>query len=488
MIKEKDGYEFYDENLIKNKSGNILWAKNIGKEVEVMYKYTIYKFKIIEFTKERYLILEYDKKIMKPIFSGSFRKCFIGSIIGVYNGDFKIEIGETFKDDKRDLVVTNREYRERKSKTKIINEKWYKYTCNKCGWTEGWIVENALLNLEQGCSCCHSLTVVPEINSIKAKAPWMIALGVSEEDAVKYTPSSGEKIQVKCPDCEGVRDICISNIYIRKNIQCSCGDGQSYISKYIHNLLDQLSIKYDTEVKYNWNKYINPKNNKISQASIDFVIYEDNREIPLEADGKFHRSDNKMNGQTKEHSEYIDKQRDENCLKYLSEETIRISDEGDIKENILNSKLNELFDLSEIDWNKCEEFALKNIVKEVCEYWNQKEDWETTSDLARVFNLDKTSIIKYLKKGTKLGWCLYDGKEEMSKCASRIAGNNKKGVSVYKNEMLLGMFSSCSELERKSEELFGIKMISSEISSRLNPNDKKGKYMKPYKGFTLKNN
>lgn len=284
---------------------------------------------------------------------------------------------------------------------------------------------------------------------------------MSEEDAKRYTRGSKNSIDVICPHCGKNKKISPNVIYSNKSTGCTCGDGYSYLSKYILNVLAQLKVKFETEVKYDWNKYINPKNNKPSQASIDFVIYHNNREIPLEADGGFHRSDNKMNGMTKEQVQNIDKQRDENCLKYLNEETIRISDEGDIKENILTSKLNKLFDLSQIDWLKCEEFALKNIVKEVCEYWNQKEDWETTRDLAKVFNYSQNTIISHLKRGVKLGWCYYDAKAEINKKFNSM----KRAVVVYKNGEFKGIFDSLLELEKESEKLFGVKFNHSSVSA-----------------------
>ena len=47
--------------------------------------------------------------------------------------EFKVEIGQIFKDDKRDIVITNREYRKEKHGKSMVNVKYYKYTCNICG-------------------------------------------------------------------------------------------------------------------------------------------------------------------------------------------------------------------------------------------------------------------------------------------------------------------------------------------------------------------
>ena len=461
----------------------INWKQTIGMQLDLLYKGKVFTVTVVNYNK-LILWIDYNGYVYdKGIFIGNFIKGNFGNILKLNTRKFKVDIGERFKSAKRDLVITDNEYRLNKNSGQ--NYKWYKYMCNNCGWTEGWIVENDLKN-GKGCACCRGFVVVPNINSIKTKAPWMTSLGVSDEDSLKYTPQSSKKIKVKCPDCGKKKDIIIRDLYINKSIGCTCGDKKSFVSKYICSVLDQLQLDYKTEVKYDWNKYINPKNNKLTQARIDFVIYYNNREIPLEADGGFHRQDNNMNGITADMQQSIDEQRDKNCLKYLDEETIRISDEGDVRENILNSKLNELFDLSTIDWVKCEKFALKNIVKEVCDYWNTKEEWETTTSIAKVFNLNKTTIIDYLKKGIELGWADYDPNEELIKSGKRTglkyvgSCNSPKPVEAFKDGISVGVFESASHLSRISENLLGINLLREGIS-----NVCIGK-RKHHKGFTFK--
>jgi hypothetical protein len=307
----------------------------------------------------------------------------------------------------------------------------------------------------------------------------MYKLGISEEDAKKHTSCSTYKINVTCPYCKKTKNKKISDIHNAKTIGCSCSDGKSYLSKYLHDLLTQLNIKFETEVKYKWNIY-KTLDNKIHKASIDFVISYKERQIPLEADGAFHRKDNDMNGQTKEESEYIDKQRDCNCLKYLDEETIRISDVGNIKDNILNSKLSTMFNLSSIDWYKCERFALSNFANNVCGYWNNKKEFETTADLSRIFCVSSPTIRKYLKKGNELGWCLYDSKKEQYKTSVKNGKNNGIKVEIFKEGKSLGVFDSCADVERESEKLFGIKLFKGNIASVCR------KERAQHKGYTFK--
>ena len=71
--------------------------------------------------------------------------------------------------------------------------------------------------------------------------------------------------------------------------------------------------------------------------------------------------------------------------------------------------------------------------------------------MGNIFNLEKSTVIKYLHKGTKLGWCNYTG--------------NKNTVIVYDLDMnFIGEYESTSWLGRNGEKLFGVKLTQSMIS------------------------
>jgi transposase len=158
----------------------------------------------------------------------------------------------------------------------------------------------------------------------------------------------------------------------------------------------------------------------------------------------------------------------------------RKSELGWIKDNILNSELNNVFDLSNIDWLKCEEFALKNRVKEACNLKKEKYNL-TAKEIGKIMKLDRKTIIRYLKKGTKLGWCDYDPKAEIRKSNSKNGKMSGKPVEVFKDDISLGIFSSCSEIERQSEELFGIKLLKDSMYLICNEKQKLS-----YKGFKFR--
>lgn len=384
--------------------------------------------------------------------------------------DFKYEIKQYIKDDKRDLVIIDRKYIKDKNGW---NYKYYKYKCNKCGFDCGehyikgqykkeyWVSESSL-KTGNDCACCrpsHKVTVLG-INTIWDTDRWMIDLGVSEEDAKRYTKASNQKIEVACPDCGVKKSIAICDIYTKKSISCTnCGDGVSYPEKFMMNVLNQLCVEFKRQYSPEWIK------NKL----YDFYLPKYN--IIIETHGKQHyeySGRGRSLAEEQENDKYKRELALENCVSEYIVIDCRYSEMDFIKNNILDSEFSNIFDLSKIDWLKCEELALKNIVKEVCEYWNNKKESETTGTIANNNSWgikDRGTISKYLKKGSNLDWCDYDGKEELKKSVSKNGKSNSKSVEIFKDGISLGIFESCAELERQSEDLFGVRLLKSKISS-----------------------
>lgn len=299
-------------------------------------------------------------------------------------------------------------------------------------------------------------------NTIWDKALWMLDFGVSEEDAKKYTPQSNKFINVTCSYCGRIKKIKISNIYNQKSIGCICRDGYSYGHKYTYSVLEQLGLKFKQNEKPSWCRFSNPYKNKDSYGEYDFMI--EDMKLIIEIDGGFHRVNNTKNNQTLEESVFLDDMKDRLAIKN-GYKIIRIFYDDKTKniKQYLVKELNEILNLNIINWNKCEEFATKNIIKEVCEYWNNKKNEETTRDVAKIFKTNKSVITNYLKEGSKLGWCIYNPEEEKIKSDNRLGKNGKK-VQVFKNGKEVGIFESANEIERISKDIFGVEMKSRSIA------------------------
>lgn len=470
------------EGFGKNKNKKVFdYQAMVGMKLELEYKQNIYTVEIIDYIKGHNpkFKIEYNGEI-KEIACGSFMVGNFGGILNKWTKSFKIKIGDEIKDNKRDIVITDREYRkkERTNGKWVENEKWYKYRCNKCGWEDSWIKEGNLLN-GQGCSCCAGKTAVLGINTIWDTDRWMCDLGVSEEDAKTHTRGSGDKVFVVCPECNKKKEITINHIYNYKSIRCTCGDGFSYGHKYVYSMLKQDNIDFQDNVIFDWCRFKDYKKDKIRIGEYDFVI--EDIKVIVEVDGGFHRKDNEMSGQTKEESQYIDDMKDK-LAKQNGYEVIRIyyNDDFKIKDNLLKSDIAKIINLNNVDWEECESFALSNRVMEICDYWNNdKKDWETTTDLGKIFKISRDTIVDYLKKGTELGWCNYNGKEELEKSRRRSKGG--KAVVMYDLE---GNFimkeSSAVKLKERCLKELNIDLDTSNIS-----NVCLGKH-KTHKGYIFK--
>lgn len=315
---------------------------------------------------------------------------------------------------------------------------------------------------------------------VNENTKWMIQyFQKGYEEAKLYSYSSNKKIFPICPICSKIKNkkISINNIYHKHSIGCSCSDNISYPNKFAFNMFRQLDVNFINEYSPKW----------IGTKRYDFYFKIFDKEYILEMDGYFHSKDNLMNNITKEESKEVDNYKDEQA-KIHDIEVIRIDCDyvsiknrfEYIKNKILNSKLNELFNLNEISWDVCNSYGISNLIKTACEYKRNNPELTTTQIGNIMGGYNKVTIKNWLMVGRENNWCNYNPKEELLKSISNNGKSNGKPVEIFKDGISLGIFPSCSELERKSLELFGIKLDHSNISLVCN-----GK-RKSHKGYTFK--
>jgi len=255
-----------------------------------------------------------------------------------------------------------------------------------------------------------------QCNVIATTDPKLSLFLVNEEDSFKYSRGSGVKIPMKCPDCGYKKEMGIDTLR-RQGFGCNrCGDGVSYPNKIGFNFFEQLvNIQevnnFESEKSFDWCKFI--YKNKLRKGKYDFYFELDNKKYIVEMDGGWHTNDNNMNDQTKEDSQYIDNEKyrlaKENGI-ILIRIDCKFSNLDYIKNNILLSELDTILNLNDINWSVCDKYACKSLVKVSCDLWN--EGIKNVVKISNELKLDKTTIRRYLNKGTELGWCYYDGKEE----------------------------------------------------------------------------
>lgn len=362
----------------------------------------------------------------------------------------------TIKDNKRNLTITEELYilkGEKQPNGTIATRPnmWYKYTCNICGWTEGYIRRGGLLTDKKGCVCCSCQKLVIGINDFNTLYPNLSELLLNKEDGESFV-SSNKKVNIKCKDCGYIKQITLKHLS-KYGFKCDrCEGGDSYPNKFMKAVLEEIKIDYIKEYSPKW----------ISPKRFDFYI--PNKNIIIEMNGLQHIKNTSFNG-TRTFSDEI-KKNDlfkkekalENNIKVIEIESY-FSEFNYIKENIILS-LSKYFNLSNINWELCELKARNNIVKEICEHKNNNPNL-FTSDIAKEYNISQATCARYLKIGTEIGWCNYNPKEEsdrnIKQSIERSKSKAEKIVVMNKdNDEILGIFNSALELEEKSLGLFGV--------------------------------
>lgn len=229
-------------------------------------------------------------------------------------------------------------------------------------------------------------------------APHFANLLLYPEHGYNLSLESHKKDYFICPNC-GEKIYRIVRSVTKYGLRCPiCSDGISYPEKFVANLLKQLEINYIHDNPLEWS------NNK----RYDFYIEE--LSLIIEAHGGQHYLEKKFfnnnhNYTEKENDKYKKELAIQNGIRHYVELDCRYSDFKYIKKSVLNSKLNEFFDLSLVDWNLLSKDCLKSKVIEVCESYNSGIN--NIGKLSELFGLDNSTIIDYLKRCNEVGLCEY---------------------------------------------------------------------------------
>jgi len=327
-----------------------------------------------------------------------------------------------------------------------LNQKGYWFKC--------------LINSEHKSEQKHIVTFVRgaksldcnQCNSISITHPHLIKYLVNIEDAFEYSFGSDKDVFLKCPDCRQEKKMKMKTL-VNCGFACpKCSDGISYPNKFMFNVLDQLKNlnkinEFETEKSFDWLQF--EFKEKFRKGFIDFYFGVNGKMYGIEMDGGFHEKDNNMNGQTKEESKFIDNEKDRVCqehdIKVIRIDSLK-SEWEYIKNSAINSVLPQVINFAEedIDWLKCHKYACSSLVKTICDLWNNGIN--NVTKIVSELKIGKKAIIKYLKQGTKLGWCDYDPKVEINKNFELIHKNNcRKVICLTTGEV----FSSQKEAGEK---------------------------------------
>lgn len=330
------------------------------------------------------------------------------------------EIKSLYENETREILDV--EIRETGNKGKT--ETYIKYKCLIDEY-EGWV---SISNIYRGSGCLRCKNkIIHDGNRLSLLRPDLIKYFPNQKDADNYTVNSSKKVQLKCPECGMLKtkEVSILNLS-RKGFSCDfCSDGISMPEKFAIYLFKQLGIDFETQKRFDW-----AKNKKY-----DIYFTLKNEEFICEINGLQHYEESKR-GCT------LIQQKCNDMLKYnlatqngiKSENYIvidaRYSEFKWLRENFIK-QLENIFDLSNVDWSKVWEDCQSSLVVKVCDAWNNRKDGDTTYYIKKMFGLGVSTVIKYLKIGNEVGRCKYNPKEEIKKNSYKSGKSSNKRVYQY---------------------------------------------------------
>lgn len=378
----------------------------------------------------------------------------------IRRASFKYRIGDIMQKQDSQLLILNRFYfySDKLKRYKYLKSYRrgciYKTRCLKCGDIE-YYTEMSLEKLKK-CVVCNNKKIQIGYNDLATTHPEFIKYFVNPEESKTVTYSANTPISIKCPICGNVKKNKIppNKFVTRGGIRCDyCSDGVSFNEKLMMSLLEQLNIDYYPHKKFKWS----------DNREYDFYLPQ--YEIIIETHGFQHYKENTLTTRTLKEEQINDKYKKDMALKnnittYI-EIDCKIAEFDYIKGSIMKSKLNKIFDLTLIDWDKCEKDGLyKNIIKECSDFYNENYKNKTITQMSLEYKMAEAVFISYIERGRKLGLCKYIP----LKCKNII-------IIDYKLNKLY-LLKSAKDGIKKSEHIFGKKCCHATLHkySNLNKN------------------
>ncbi len=331
-----------------------------------------------------------------------------------------------------------------------------------------------ILSRGDNCPYCSGRLPLKGFNTIGDLRPDLIKYFINPEDAFKYTLHSNKKVFLRCPDCGYQKELRI-HVLTNYGFSCNkCSDNFSVPNKFCRNILSQLyrnNIIQDYDIEYtpNWVK-------EYKYSYDDMFIY-NGRMFLAENHGIQHYEECHFWESLKEVQ-----RRDKHKVKLAKENNIQLlvtdcrsSDFAFLQNNFVKTFNSLGIKLDIIDWNEVREKITENIIKEICELYEKRKPISLTQ-FSKEVKLCRETISKYLKQGTKLNWCDYEGID-----ISEIKRNlYERKILVYKDNKLIHIFSSktlaCEKMSQIYKEYFTLKSITRVLK----------KERKTYKGFIFR--
>ena len=311
---------------------------------------------------------------------------------------------------------------------KYINSRTKITVRHKCGHTFETLPSNLLFAKNgKGCPKCSHRHFYKPGGSLADNYPDFCKLLVNKDDGYRQGRYTEERLELKCPECGHIQKR-QPNSVITHGFSCEiCRDGLSKNEKIMRSVLSQLNVNFEVEKTFEWS------------AKKRYDFYFDG--IICEMHGAQHYEEGfVINGNPRTFKDEVANDKFKKQIAFengFNEDTYIVINCRDsnfewVKTNILSSKLSKHYDLSIIDWKKCEKDSITSAAIVANNLW---ESGMSTSEIAKKLKLSQCTIANYLGSLSNVGVSSYDPH------LSKISGLIKRVVCLN----TLEVFNSITE-------------------------------------------
>lgn len=435
----------FTDKLPRYRGNNIDWIHSVGIEILFIYDNIEGIIKILDYDQKTHNLNIMYKNMQFKINSCVLCRCELRAILGKIKYDYIYKV--------KDIINGLKILGQVKISHGNSTDRGYKCQCVKDGYTR--IISEYNLIRGSRCPICAGRIAWIGHNDIHTVAPWMEDWVINPDEIKNLLPQSGKKVKCKCPECgRYIGKKTVEAIYVH-GVGCMyCSDGVSYPEKFMFNLLKQLKVNSEHQKYFSWCKY--KMNDKLHYGLYDFYLPD--YKLIIETDGGLgHGYENTMSGRTAEETRYIDDEKDKLARDHgiesiriicTYEKQYKLSRFEYIRNNILQSSLSKLFDLTKIDWIDIDQKSQKSLVKKVCEYKKENPDLLPV-DISKKTGLKTNCIRTYLKIGNQYGWCNYNPKDSFKgrhECISKLMKSHYKKVICLNTNIIFKSMAEASQI------------------------------------------
>ena len=374
--------------------------------IDVNFKFKEHKgiLHIIKPLPNRKMLVLYNGK-EHEIYRDDLRDCKLTYIVGDKTHEFMYNEGQKLKTRYGYVEIAKQIYITRNNGYKL---KGYIVHCLVCDDVFK-ILEDKISILDEDsivCPVCRGDKVKIGYNDMWTTDPEKAKLLLNPEDGYKYMKSANKpKLKFKCPYCGTIIKITPNEFDRNGGLSCpKCSESISYPNKYMFCLLQQLKIKFENEISFDWS----------NGRKYDFYIKSKNTIIEMHGEQHYKEmSFSKHGARTLQEEQENDKFKEliakENGIENYIIIDCRKSNYNYITNNVLNSKLKDIINLADLNFDLLKQESESPHVKLIADLWN--DGIHDINELAKLANISKKRIRILLNRAKEIGLCDYNPEE-----------------------------------------------------------------------------